>query len=64
MMRTLFLFRVPGMAYWLNRMAGFIACLWLASFLFLSLFTAYCFELYISFSFPMWILLGGLAVLL
>ncbi len=52
------------MAYWLNRMAGFIACLWLASFLFLSLFTAYCFELYISFSFPMWILLGGLAVLL
>ena len=35
MMRTLFLFRVLGMAYWLSCMAGFIACLWLASFLFL-----------------------------
>ena len=29
------MFRVLGVAYWLNRMVGFIACLWLASFLFL-----------------------------
>jgi hypothetical protein len=46
MMRTLFLFRVLGMAYWL-KLYGEFYCLPMARFLsfFFTLFMAYCFEL-------------------